>query len=81
LIAGATMPGSYEAMNTEPIPQQLPIRRLACARCGTVFDCGAGGKDGGCWCMNEPVRAPLPVNAAGDCLCPACMRAAASTLR
>ena len=28
-------------------------RRLACARCGTAFECGTGGSDGGCWCIDE----------------------------
>jgi len=49
-------------------------RRLACARCGAAFDCQLGG---GCWCAAEPYRLPLPDAAAEDCLCPACLRAAA----
>ena len=55
----------------------LPPRRLACARCGTVFECGAG--TGHCWCADEPAR--LPLTAAGeaeDCLCPTCLRQAAA---
>jgi hypothetical protein len=52
------------------------MRRLACARCGAAFDCGAA--TGACWCAAEDVRLPMP--AAGsteDCLCPACLRKAA----
>ena len=65
--------------NQENIMDQktLPQRRLACARCGASFDCGSGGKDGGCWCMDEAARAPMPTAAGEDCLCPACLRAAA----
>lgn len=51
-------------------------RRVACARCGTTFECGLSG---GCWCADEPYR--LPLTAAGvseDCLCPACLRRAAA---
>ena len=48
-------------------------RRLACARCGTVFACGAGTGD--CWCAHEAYRLPLTeAGAAEDCLCPACLR-------
>ena len=55
----------------------LPSRRLACARCGTVFECGAG--TGHCWCADEPVRLPLtPAGEAEDCLCPTCLRQAAA---
>ena len=53
-----------------------PPRRLACARCGTTFECGLGGD---CWCAAEPYQ--LPLTAAGeieDCLCPACLRQAAA---
>jgi hypothetical protein len=52
-----------------------PARRLACARCGTVFECALAG---GCWCSAEPYRLPLTAaGAAEDCLCPACLRQAA----
>ena len=50
-------------------------RSLQCARCGTSFDCALGG---GCWCAAEPFRLPMPETTAGDCLCPACLRAAAA---
>ena len=56
-------------------PIAAPTRRLACARCGTVFECQLAGD---CWCAAEPYR--LPLTAAGaseDCLCPACLRQAA----
>ena len=49
-------------------------RRLACTRCSATFDCRPGGD---CWCAAEPYRLPLPEAAAEDCLCPACLRAAA----
>jgi hypothetical protein len=53
----------------------LPRRAVACARCGTVFGCDLGGD---CWCAAEPFRLPLPDDAAaGDCLCPDCLRALA----
>jgi hypothetical protein len=54
----------------------MPIRRLACARCGTAFDCGSGGAGGGCWCAAESVRLPMPEAVGEDCLCPSCLRAA-----
>ncbi len=56
-----------------------PPHRLACARCGTAFECGAPGE---CWCAAEPYR--LPLTAAGeieDCLCPTCLRQAAALPR
>ncbi len=54
------------------------LRRLACARCGTAFECGAGTGD--CWCAHEDYRLPLTAaGAAEDCLCPACLRKAAET--
>jgi hypothetical protein len=56
-------------------PADTSPRRLACARCGTAFDCSL---DGGCWCAEEPYRLPLPEANAGDCLCPACLRRLAS---
>jgi Cysteine-rich CWC len=53
-------------------------RRLACSACGTVFTCGLGEV---CWCMDETVRLPMPVegqdgNGSGkqDCLCRDCLR-------
>ena len=60
-------------------PQQAPPpnspRTLACARCGTAFECRPAG---GCWCAAEPYRLPLTAEgAAEDCLCPACLRQAA----
>ena len=55
--------------------ESTATRRLACARCGATFDCSLGG---GCWCAAEPYRLPMPEPAAEDCLCPACLRAAAS---
>jgi cysteine-rich CWC protein len=51
-----------------------PSRRLACARCGTTFDCGLSAD---CWCAEEGFRLPMPAAADADCLCPACLRKAA----
>ena len=54
---------------------RVPWRELLCARCGAAFHCGLGGD---CWCAAEPVRAPMPAPGSDeDCLCPACLRAAA----
>jgi hypothetical protein len=68
--------------NAVMIPAQTPStllpRRLACARCGTAFECGSGGSDGTCWCVDETYRLPMPADAAEDCMCPACLRAAAA---
>jgi hypothetical protein len=61
-------------MATAPSEPTAP-RRLACARCGTAFDCRPGG---GCWCAEEPYRLPMPDSGAEDCLCPACLGAAAA---
>jgi len=71
-------PPDADAMKSAPAKQKLPPRRLACARCGAAFDCGCGGIDSGCWCMDEGFRLPMPSAAGADCLCPACLRAAAS---
>jgi len=51
-----------------------PARQIACARCGTVFECAQAGE---CWCAAEPFRLPMPDAAGEDCLCPACLRKAA----
>jgi hypothetical protein len=60
-----------------PTEPSLP-RRLACARCGTAFECGSGGSGGTCWCVDETYRLPMPADAAEDCMCPTCLRAAAA---
>jgi len=53
-------------------------RRLACARCGAAFECGSA--QGSCWCFEENVRLPMPAaDSTEDCLCPACLRATASS--
>ena len=63
-------------MSLAPTDSTLPLRRLACARCGTSFECGADA--GACWCMDEAYRLPMPDAAVADCMCPACLRAAAA---
>jgi hypothetical protein len=51
-------------------------RRLACARCGTAFECGLSDD---CWCAAEAYRLPLTqAGADEDCLCPSCLRKAAA---
>ncbi|HEY0301630.1 MAG TPA: cysteine-rich CWC family protein [Rhizomicrobium sp.] len=61
------MPTSFDS--------RQPGRTLTCAHCGATFACDLSG---GCWCMAEPYRLPLPESlpgtAAQDCLCPACLR-------
>ncbi len=61
-------------MNLSPAIPNASKRRLSCARCGSAFDCGVGGRDGGCWCADEPYRMPMPTTTTEDCLCPACLR-------
>jgi hypothetical protein len=59
-----------------PAPfESAAARTLVCARCSTSFDCRLGG---GCWCAAEPYRLPMPETGTEDCLCPACLRAAAA---
>ncbi len=54
------------------LAKSLPIRTECCPKCGNAFECGSGGQNGGCWCMDWP--ATLPVNdAATACLCPVCL--------
>ena len=60
--------------NSSTSPPQSAPRRLACPRCGTVFDCKLSGN---CWCDGEAARLPLPVEGE-DCLCPSCLRVAAA---
>ena len=59
---------------TNPLP---PVRKLACARCGTEFSCGLSKE---CWCAAETARLPLPAAGTGfdDCLCQSCLRAIAA---
>jgi len=44
-----------------------------CQRCGASFQCGSGGAQGDCWCMDLPIGLPLPKAGEGDCFCPACL--------
>ncbi|HEY1474696.1 MAG TPA: cysteine-rich CWC family protein [Pseudolabrys sp.] len=60
------------------LPTPAPSRRLACARCGAVFECGLASD---CWCAEEPYRLPLTDDGeCEDCLCPACLRKAADIM-
>jgi Cysteine-rich CWC len=54
-------------------------RRLICEGCGREFGC-ARDNIGECWCNAEAYRLPLPAagSRAADCLCPDCLREAAS---
>ncbi|HEY7228968.1 MAG TPA: cysteine-rich CWC family protein [Pseudolabrys sp.] len=52
-------------------------RRIVCVRCGASFDCGLSGD---CWCAAEPYRLPTTKASIEDCLCPACLRKAATAL-
>jgi hypothetical protein len=70
------MPPNNAAMTPAPNQPSMPTRRLACGRCGTAFECGSGGNAGGCWCMDEATRMPIPSAPGDDCLCPACLRTA-----
>jgi hypothetical protein len=58
-------------------PASVGARQTACPRCGTRFGCDLSGN---CWCDAEVARLPMPV-AGEDCLCPACLRAAAANSR
>ena len=73
------MTANNAAMIAAPTQTTLPLRRLACARCGAAFECGTGGANGACWCMDEAVRMPMPDRAGEDCLCPNCLRAAGAS--
>ena len=61
-------------------------RRLICEGCGREFGCRRDSI-GECWCNAEAYRLPMPVplpaasGGAADCLCPDCLRAAASKLK
>ena len=50
-------------------------RALTCPQCGTAFTCDLSGH---CWCMDETMRLPMPLDGE-DCLCPDCLRAAAKS--
>jgi Cysteine-rich CWC len=54
--------------------ESLPSRRVACSRCGAEFTCALSGP---CWCAEEEVRLPMPLDGE-DCLCRECLRKAAA---
>jgi hypothetical protein len=70
---------AQDAAMSPPSPRLSAIRRLACARCGAAFECGANADT--CWCVEEDFRLPMPAAGSGeDCRCPACLRKAAADL-
>jgi len=54
-----------------------PSRNVVCSRCGTEFTCALSGP---CWCAEEEVRLPMPLDCE-DCLCRECLRKAAAAAR
>ncbi len=50
------------------------VKQKQCQQCGALFECGSGGKNGGCWCQNYPPLMSLP-EGNGDCLCESCLHA------
>jgi 1-acyl-sn-glycerol-3-phosphate acyltransferase len=67
-------PMNAAATTAVAVPAANGIRALACARCGAAFTCDLSGQ---CWCATETARLPMPAEGE-DCLCPACLRAAAA---
>jgi hypothetical protein len=57
-------------------------RRLICESCGAEFGC-ARDNIAECWCNAEAYRLPLPPAAGrtAECLCPSCLRQAATRLK
>jgi hypothetical protein len=55
--------------------ESVAARRLVCEACGTEFSCDSTGS---CWCLEETVRLPIPVEGQtggySDCLCRDCLR-------
>ena len=69
-------PAWHEPMSESASPAGKP-RRLSCARCAAIFECGSTVR--ACWCMAEDFRVPMPPGGANeDCLCPACLHKAAA---
>ncbi|POZ61543.1 DUF1289 domain-containing protein [Chromobacterium alticapitis] len=69
---------SYSPVRKEAVWQRLlalplPVQPKVCASCGSGFTCGAGGEQGGCWCMDLPHELPVR-ETDGDCLCPSCLQ-------
>lgn len=48
------------------------VKQKTCQQCGAEFECGSGGKEGGCWCQNYPPVMSLPTGN-HDCLCESCL--------
>jgi len=54
-----------------------PSNTKQCRGCGNSFGCGADVAGGECWCARLPHI--MPLETAGDCLCPACLLQAMAT--
>jgi hypothetical protein len=54
-------------------------RQKNCSKCGAGFTCGPEQGRERCWCDGLP-HVPLVAGEDQDCLCPACLRAAISSL-
>jgi hypothetical protein len=54
-------------MTTEDRPKPS-----GCPECGALFHCGLADP-GGCWCARLPALEPDRYDAAGGCLCEACL--------
>ena len=65
-------------MSTPSAISSTSGRTLTCERCGTAFGCTLDATN--CWCAEESYRMPMPVEGA-DCLCPDCLRAAATQMQ
>jgi hypothetical protein len=65
-------------MSTVVLDSHPQARRVVCKRCGIAFDCD---RSGACWCASEDFRMPMLAGSTEDCLCPTCLRTAATAAR
>jgi hypothetical protein len=65
---------SSQRTGTAKVPREFQSGCRAGAGCGTEFSCSLSGP---CWCSEETVRLPMPVDGS-DCLCRDCLRKAAA---
>jgi len=54
------------------LSRPLQVEQKWCSQCGNEFECGSGGKNGGCWCQDLPNVMPLSLDSS-DCLCADCL--------